>query len=76
MPSEQVARALHQLRRDLGVQYKNLTPAEILETIYARNLEKYGDKLGPSIDWLRANGKSWDEIIETASRPGGKDLGF
>ena len=36
MPSEQAARVLLQLRRDLGVQYKNLTPAEILETICAR----------------------------------------
>ncbi len=73
---EQVARQLHQLRRDLGIKYKDLTPAPQLEIIYARNLEVYGDKLGPSVDWLRANGKSWEKIIDSASRPGGKDLGF
>lgn len=73
---EQVARQLHQMRRDLGVQYKDLTPAPQLEVIYARNLEKYGDKLGPTVDWLRAKGKSWEQIIESASRSGGKDLGF
>ena len=38
---EQVARQLHQMRRDLGVQYKDLTPAPQLEAIYARNIEKY-----------------------------------
>jgi hypothetical protein len=42
------------MRRDLGVQYKDLTPAPELEVIYARNLKTYGDKLGPTIDWLRA----------------------
>jgi hypothetical protein len=74
--SEQVARQLHQMRRDLGVQYKDLTPAPELEVIYARNLKTYGDKLGPTIDWLRAKGKSWEQIIESSSRPGGKDLGL
>ncbi|MGF0237460.1 hypothetical protein ACQR3P_01055 [Rhodococcus sp. IEGM1300] len=36
---EQVARQLHQIRRDLGVQYKDLTLAPQIEVIYARNLE-------------------------------------
>jgi len=73
---EQVARQLHQMRRELGVKYKSLTPPEKLEEIYTRNLQKYGDKLGPSIEWLRSKGKSWEQIIESASRSGGKDLGF
>lgn len=73
---ELVARQLHQMRRDLGVQYKDLTPASQLEAIYSRNLERYGDKFGLSVDWLRAKGKSWEQIIESASRSGGKDLGF
>ena len=63
-------------RRELGVKYKNLTPPDKLKEIYARNVEKYGDKLGQSIDWLRKKGKSWDDIIESASRTGGKDLGL
>jgi filamentous hemagglutinin len=73
---EQVARRLHQRRRELGVQYKELTPPAKLEEIHTRNLQKYGDKLGPSIEWLRAKGKSWEQIIESASRSGGNDLGF
>jgi RHS repeat-associated protein len=42
---EEIARTLHAARRALGVEYKNLTPSEILEQIYERNLTKYGDKL-------------------------------
>ena len=74
--SEDIARALHAERRALGVEYKNLTPPDMLEKIYARNIEKYGDKLGPSIDYLRGRGKSWEDIIESATRTGGKDLGL
>ncbi|WP_155122352.1 hypothetical protein [Burkholderia ubonensis] len=73
---EQIARRVHQMRRDLGVKYKNLSPPDKLAEIYERNMVKYQDKLGPSIEWLRAKGKSWDQIIESATRTGGKDLGF
>jgi len=77
MTSEQIARALHAERRALGEQFKNATPPEVLEKIYQRNLERYGDRLGPSIEWLRDKaGKSWEQIIESATRPGGADLGF
>ena len=76
MSSEQIARALHAERRALGAKFKDLTPAEKLAEIHARSLERYGDKLGPSIEWLRNAGKSWDDIIESATRTGGKDLGF
>jgi len=60
MGAEQVARALHAERRLLGEQFKALTPPGKLAEIYERNLARYGDKLGPSIDWLGAQGKSWD----------------
>jgi filamentous hemagglutinin len=73
---EQVARQVSGMRRELGVKFKNITPPEKLEEIYARNLKQYGDKLGPTIEWLRAKGKSWEQITESASRAGGKDLGF
>ena len=71
---EEIARTLYQMRRDLGIKYKNLTPPGMLEQIYQRNLKKYGDKLGPMIDYLRAKGKTWEEIIESASRTVGSDL--
>jgi hypothetical protein len=74
--AEMVARALHAERRAIGEQFKSLTPPDKLAQIHQRNLQKYGDKLGPSVDWLRAHGKSWEQIIESATRTGGKDLGF
>jgi hypothetical protein len=73
---ETVARLVHQIRRDLGVKYKAMTPPDELARITARNIREYGDPLGPNVDWLRARGKSWDEIIEGAARPGGKDLRY
>lgn len=73
---EEIARALHAERRDLGVKYKNLTPSKQLAEIYVRNEKKYGDKLGPTVEWLRERGKSWEDIIASASRAGGKDLGL
>jgi hypothetical protein len=73
---ETVARILHAERRAIGEQFKALTPPDVLAKIYERNLAKYGDKLGPSIEWLRAQGKSWQDIIDSAVRTGGKDLGF
>ncbi|WP_395702214.1 peptidoglycan-binding protein [Aquabacterium sp.] len=73
---EEVARALHAERRAIGEKYKSLTPPEKLAEIYQRNLDRYGDKLGPTVDWLREQGKTWEQIIESAGRAGGKDLGF
>ena len=76
MSSEQIARALQAERRALGVKYKNMTDPLRRKQIYERNLRRYEDKFGPTIKWLRKQGKSWEEIIESASRPGGADLGF
>jgi hypothetical protein len=73
---EFIAREAWADRRALGIQYKGLTPPDMLEQISARNIARYGDPLGPSIDWLRAQGKTWQQIIESATRSGGRDLGF
>lgn len=73
---EEIARILHRERREIGLQYKRQTPLLMRIRIYQRNLNLYGDPLGPSIDWLRRRGKTWSQIAESASRPGGQDLGF
>lgn len=73
---EDIARKLHKMRRDLGIKYKEMTPPELLEKIYARNTERYGDRLGPTIEFLREKGHTWDSIIKMASRPGGEDIDF
>ena len=74
MTEEAIARKLHAARRALGVEYKNQTDPALLEKIYERNMQRYGDKLGPTIEWLRNQGKTRKQIIESASRPGGKDV--
>lgn len=63
-------------RRVIGKAHKAITPPDVLERIRRRNLADYGDELGPTIEWFRSKGKSWEDIIESASRPGGADLGF
>lgn len=64
----QVAEALQQARRDLGIIYKDQTPQPLLDYIYERNLLAYGDPLGPSIDFLLRN-KSYAQIIKSSYRP-------
>ncbi|MCX7806594.1 MAG: hypothetical protein N3A38_15625, partial [Planctomycetota bacterium] len=72
---EEIARTVHEMRRAIGIKFKARTPAKELKKYLDRNLELYGDELGPSIEWLRKEaGKSWEEIIASACRPGGKDL--
>ncbi|MGO9221103.1 MAG: RHS repeat domain-containing protein [Streptosporangiaceae bacterium] len=73
-PAEEIARTLWQQRRTLGILYKDMTPPDLLEQIYQRNLERYGDPLGPTIEYLLNQGKSWEDIIESACRPGGQDI--
>ncbi|BBX46279.1 hypothetical protein GCM10009641_48650 [Mycobacterium cookii] len=73
---EQIAREMNALRRRLGEEYKERTPKELRHIIFARNIEKYGDPLGPSFQQLRDQGKTYAQIIEGAKRPGGDDLGL
>jgi hypothetical protein len=73
-PIEEIARWAWTARRALGVEYKNMTPPDLLEQIYARNLVKYGDELGSSLEYLLTKGRTWEEIIENALTPGGHDI--
>jgi uncharacterized Zn-binding protein involved in type VI secretion len=65
-----VAQAMHQARRDLGVEYKDATPDPLRDYIYDVNTERYGDPLGPSFEDLeeKYNG-DYDKIISAAKRP-------
>jgi len=73
---EQIARTLHAERNALKVRFRKLSSKDAVRRFEQRNIEKYGDPLGPSIQQLRKAGKSWEEIIESATRSGGRDLGF
>lgn len=73
---EHIARALHAERNALKVRFRELSPPDAVRRFEQRNIDRYGDPLGPSIEQLRGAGKSWEQIIESATRPGGRDLGF
>lgn len=57
------------MRRDLGLKYKDLTPPDLLQYIHRFNEARYGDKLGPTFEYLKSLGKTDAQIIETASKP-------
>ena len=65
---EQIARAMHEKRRELGRQYKEAAPPLFREYIYEATAAKYGDPLGPTYEMLREK-KTCKQIIESASRP-------
>lgn len=68
--SEEVARTLNQARRDLGIKYKDMTPQPLRDYIYEINIGRYGDKLGPTYEWLVSEkGATNMEIINSSSRP-------
>lgn len=67
--SEEIAKALNKKRRAIGRLFKNVTDPKTRENAFARNMEKYGDKWGPTWQYLRSQNKSWEEIIESATRP-------
>jgi hypothetical protein len=68
--TESIARAMHAERRRLAALFKAQTPEPYRTQIYERTVKVYGNEFGPSIEYLRAHGKSWEEIIEGATRPG------
>jgi predicted TIM-barrel fold metal-dependent hydrolase len=70
VPAETIAREVHAERRRLAAHFKALTPEPYRTRIYERTIQVYGNELGPSIEFLRAQGKSWEAIIESAMRPG------
>ncbi|SUA91054.1 Uncharacterised protein [Pandoraea pulmonicola] len=73
---EAVARWAVDERNALKLQYRDISPPEFVAAVEARNVEKYGNKLGPTVEQLRQKGLSWTEIANAAARPGGQDLGF
>ena len=68
--SETIARDVHAKRRCLAAVFKDRTPEPYRSKIYARTIAIYGDPIGPTIEWLRKSGKSWDDIVASATRPG------
>lgn len=68
--SEKIARVVSGARLALSRRYKNATPEPMRGRIIARTLAAYGNPDGPDLEYLRSKGKSWEDIIASAIRPG------
>jgi len=64
-----LAEVANNARRQLGVEYKNLTPEPLRDYIYEVNLNRYGDPLGPTVDLLVQRGKTYSQIVKDAAKP-------
>ncbi|MER2297296.1 MULTISPECIES: DUF6861 domain-containing protein [Pseudomonas] len=71
---DEIAKFAHASRTAIKLKYREFTPPDLLKVIDERNIGKYGDKLGPTFEWLVEKGKSFEQIIESATRSGGGDL--
>ena len=64
----EIAQVLHQTRREIGIKYKDMTPSPLIDFIHYRNINEYGDPLGPTYnDMIRT--RTPEQIINSASRP-------
>jgi hypothetical protein len=71
---ETIARAVHAARSGLAERFKAITPELLRTRLRTRTLARYGNPIGPTIDDLRSRGKSWRDIIASATRPGTGDF--
>jgi hypothetical protein len=68
--AESIARFAHAERQRIALAYKDLTPEPLRSRIRERTIAVYGQAAGPSIEYLRQRGRSWEQIADGASRPG------
>ena len=68
--SEAIARAVSSARLELSRRYKAATPEPLRSRIIARTVAEYGNPNGPDVEYLRSRGRTWEEIIAGALRPG------
>lgn len=68
--AEAIARAMHAERIRLASSFKEQTPEPYRTRIHERTARVYGNASGPTIEFLRTAGKSWEAIAEGAMRPG------
>lgn len=70
--AEAIAKEVDQRRRDLNDRYYSTLPESKRITIEAENEKKYGNKQGPDIEYFRKQGRSWEQIIDSASKVSSK----
>ncbi len=66
--AEDVEKYAYGARNELKMKCREYTPPEMLDVIYARSLERYGNKVGPAFDELVKKGKTFYQVIESSTR--------
>ena len=74
MTDQQIAEIVIPLRNNYKAAYRSFMSPEAVAMVEARNLGRYGDRLGPSVDYFLSVGKTYEYMVEAASRPGGADI--
>jgi len=74
---EEIARRVNKIRDEIKVETKEKTPQNLLDDINIRNIKNSNNPDGPTLDYLRnVKRKTWQEICESACKPGGKDIDY
>lgn len=68
LDDEAIARSLVAARNDLKRRYRRDIDPALLALIEQRNLQKYGNVVGPDADALFAKYGSWQEVCKAAWR--------
>lgn len=66
-PAKEIAEAVVDLRIKAKIDARKLMRADDVKVLEARNMTKYNDPIGPTVEWYLENGKSYDYIIESAT---------
>jgi len=72
----EIAEEVLSQRNQLKIKYRNISPSNSKKLMEERNLRKYGNKVGPDVDYFLNKGVSLEDIIEKANRAGGQDMGL
>ncbi|MFQ6550402.1 hypothetical protein AADZ90_020855 [Aestuariibius sp. 2305UL40-4] len=75
--AEQIARRASQMRREIGEEFKDVTPSPLIDYIREVNIARYDDPLGPTFDRLlrdklqagMTRREAYESIIAGAQRP-------
>ncbi|MDD4959023.1 MAG: hypothetical protein PHS51_06710 [Gallionella sp.] len=62
-----IAEKLVALRNEAKIVERAKMESRDVAVLEARNMNKYGNPIGPTVEWLLANGKTYEEIIESAT---------
>lgn len=73
---EEISDKASQMKKNIEIQYKDFASPESVEEISQRNIIRYGDQFGPTVEWYRSKGFDCEQIIEKSLRCDGSIIKF